>query len=438
MDIDLEINNYSINDIEKFFRFRKNQKYNAADIELRECEIREQLLSSGHIDKKFKRDLIEFLTEAKQWLIYTKCNVTLVQNTPTTVPKNAQLDTSNVPRSREEAPSREGELLKRPETQYMHTNNSEYFQGTMNPLNTRVITKCLSIDTRFRTNLYSSQSSDFMLQLPTKLSKVVSMQMSSLEFPVAFYGISTCYGNNYFHITISHMVEGVLVHETKLIVVPDGNYNANDLIYKINSILSPKDVDGGIIYPTSIFSYVVFSVDVMDSGSGTGKVLVELNADFASIIANIHGVTLDFSKDMEGNDHSAVISTKIGWNLGFIYKLYEGKLRYVSESIIEPAAIRYIYLAIDDFNNSVNNHFVSAFENSVLNPNILARISIRGTYFSLIMDNDLNIVTEPRKYFGPVDIQRLHIRLFDDHGRILNMNNSNFSFCLNFKIMYDL
>jgi len=77
-------------------------------------------------------------------------------------------------------------------------------------------------------------------------------------------------------------------------------------------------------------------------------------------------------------------------------------------------------------------------KNSIMSPDILARISVKGSYFSLIMESDFNIVTEPRRYFGPVDIQRLRIRLFDDKGRILPMNNSNFSFCLNLKMLYDL
>jgi hypothetical protein len=54
------------------------------------------------------------------------------------------------------------------------------------------------------------------------------------------------------------------------------------------------------------------------------------------------------------------------------------------------------------------------------------------------MENDFNIVSEPRRYFGPVDIQRLQIRLLDEHGRVLQMNNANFSFCLNLKTVYDL
>jgi len=58
--------------------------------------------------------------------------------------------------------------------------------------------------------------------------------------------------------------------------------------------------------------------------------------------------------------------------------------------------------------------------------------------FTVLMENNLNLITEPRRYFGPVDLQRLRIRMFDDHGRVLNMQNSNYSFVLTFKMLYDL
>jgi hypothetical protein len=110
----------------------------------------------------------------------------------------------------------------------------------------------------------------------------------------------------------------------------------------------------------------------------------------------------------------------------------------ISETIIEPATVRYIYLAIDDFNSSVNDLFTNAFYKSIMSPDVIARISIKSSYFSLLMENDLSVVTEPRSYFGPVDIQRIRVRLYDDRGNILQMNDSNFSFCLVFKMLYDL
>ena len=110
----------------------------------------------------------------------------------------------------------------------------------------------------------------------------------------------------------------------------------------------------------------------------------------------------------------------------------------MADSIIEPKNNRYIYLSVDDFNKNSNNPFVSIFNQSILNDDILARISIKGSHFNMLLDNEMTIVSEPRIYFGPVDIQRLRIRVYDEHGRILQMNNTNFSFCLTIKVMYDM
>ena len=432
--LDLDVNNYSINDIERFFKFKSGSLYKASDVELRETEIRQQLLDSGHVNKKMKADLIAFLTKAKNVLISAKCEP---PKQPTVIPQNYQLDKDNYPRSNA-VTSRVEDLVTRPETEYIMTQSSDFLPGKINPLKTRVISKCLTIDTRFRDHYFTTTSTDFTFQMPLKLNKVVSMQMSSFEIPVSFYGISSSYGNNFLYVGLTHLTPGSEddpVFISKIINVPEGNYNAQDLISTLNNLICPRNLDGTIAYPNDLFSYIRFSLNITDSGSGTGKVTIDTDGVKSN---HIQSITLNFNLDKNGNPDSINISSKLGWNLGFTKASYTGNCCYVSETLIEPASIRYIYLAVDDFNNSVNNHFITAFNQSILNPNILARISIKGTYFSLLMENDLSIVTEPRIYFGPVDIQRLRIRLFDDHGRILDMNGANFSFCLVFKILYDL
>ena len=52
--------------------------------------------------------------------------------------------------------------------------------------------------------------------------------------------------------------------------------------------------------------------------------------------------------------------------------------------------------------------------------------------------NNLILITTPRQYFGPVDIQNIQIQLLDEYGRILNLNNMDYSFCLTFQTIYDL
>jgi hypothetical protein len=117
---------------------------------------------------------------------------------------------------------------------------------------------------------------------------------------------------------------------------------------------------------------------------------------------------------------------------------YKNAYTYVSEGIINVSGPRYIYLVIDDFNNNVLDGFYGAFNSSVLNKNILARISLQGSVFDYLSKDNFNLITTPRQYFGPVDIQKLQVQLLDEYGRILDLNNMDYSFCLTFQTIYDL
>lgn len=432
-NLDLDINNYTIRDIERFFRLKHDSNYNASDIELCEYKIREQLLGSGHINKRFKRDLIEFLNSAKEWLTFVKCK----PNQPTSIPKNYKLDKLDTPLSREPIP-RTDEIITRPETKYTNVTTSDFFPGTMNQLSTRIITKCLNIDTRFRENYYSMSCSDFIIHIPEKMNKVVSMQLGSIELPICWYGITSDYGNSHIYISLEYNEINspeTIQTAAQVFTIPDGNYNSVDLIDVLNAAVSPKTATNILVEPNNIFSYLLFTLDITNTGSGTGKVILQTAGLYAK---NILSITLDFNRDKNGNPTTTTITNHIGWNLGFIKPLYSGANFYASETVIEPVTTRYIYLVVDDFTNSAMNTYISAFKDSMLSSNILARLSVRGSYFSLLMDSDHSVVSEPRRYFGPVDIQRMRIRLIDEYGRTVNMNYSDFSFTIVLKQLYDL
>jgi hypothetical protein len=128
----------------------------------------------------------------------------------------------------------------------------------------------------------------------------------------------------------------------------------------------------------------------------------------------------------------------LGWILGFREGYYTEATKYVSEGVIDILGPKYIYLVVDDFNNNVSDGFYGAFTASLLNKNILARITIQSSIFSISTQNNFNLITSPRQYFGPVDVQKLQIQLLDEYGRILDLNNMDFSFCLTFQTVYDL
>jgi len=427
-DIDLDVSKYSIADIEYFLGLDTMAHYSETDISDKVAEIRDQLLNGGNFNSQFKRNFIEFISTAQKRLIDVKIRPN--KPNPTTISKNPLSEISQL--FTDPFSSRENEIILRPETQFVNSQPSEYYPGQLNPLNNRVIIKCLTIDSRFRDNVPTTKSSDFIVQLPLKLSKVVSMQLSSIEFPISFYGISASYGNNFLNIFLDYIVPPdvtSIITENRIYTIPDGNYSSADLINTLNNLLQSNDD------PNDMFKNIGFSLNLNSNGSGTGKVTIGI----ISNIANIRNLGLSFSTDSDGDVNvTTPLTSRFGSNLGFINYNYTGSLSYTSESVIEPFGIRYFYLVIDDYNNSVNNHFVTAFNRSILNPNTLARIAVRGNYFSVLTTNDLKVLTEPREYFGPVDIQRLHVRIFDEYGRLLDMNNTNFSFCLTFKLLYNL
>ena len=416
--LDLDINNYGLEDLVKLFRFTPTDVLTPSSIELRETETRELLLSTGHINKRFKRDLIVFLNEAKTVLIEKKCKKeakpTIFQNRTSMATLDPYPDAPRLA----PVPPRTDELNVRVETPFVNSFHSEYYAGTMNPLKTRIITKNLNIDTRFRDYTTSINPSDFILALPQKVQKVVSMQLSALELPMTFYNISHKYGNNHFYLEVVTNLAGV---HTINVLVPDGNYTNVDLLQNINDQIDNPTFD------------LSFNIDLNETRSGTGKVIVTSAGKSGNVVTN---VKLDFIRNPGSQTD---ILQKLGWHLGFTKKIYDGAITYVSETMPDSNRVRYLYLAIDDYNNSVNNNFTSAFHKSVLSPNILARISPGSVdSFGLFIGNEFNMITEPRKYFGPVDIQKLHIQVYDDMGRVVDLNGANFSFCLMFKVIYDL
>ena len=75
---------------------------------------------------------------------------------------------------------------------------------------------------------------------------------------------------------------------------------------------------------------------------------------------------------------------------------------------------------------------MAIYNESVNNSYILARITktgwapdIRGDLWDVnSISNDIS--SKARKYFGPVDIQKLHIKIVDKYGRVVDLRNGFF------------
>ena len=233
--------------------------------------------------------------------------------------------------------------------------------------------------------------------------------------PTTYYNVSKQYGNNFFSVTANE--------ETSVVTIPDGNYTGEQIVNVINNQLFLLG------YP---FDKVVFLLNI-NNNSGSGQMMV------GPLDASLNTLSLNFQADRFGiDDRGTPLPLKFGWILGFRNGIYINNLNYVSEGVTDITGPRYVYLVIDDHNNNVNNGFYSAFNSSLLNNNILARISLQSQFFDIQLTNNLNIVTTPREYFGPVNLQHLNIQLLDEYGRVVDLNNMDYSFCITLKTVYDI
>ena len=85
-----------------------------------------------------------------------------------------------------------------------------------------------------------------------------------------------------------------------------------------------------------------------------------------------------------------------------------------------------------------NNSLTTTYRNlAPTTPDVLAIIPVKpGTTGRLYVDFSGSLKDNKRVYFGPVDIERLKIKLYNDRGQILNLNGLDWSFTLSAELLY--
>jgi hypothetical protein len=412
MNFDLNIDNYTRDELIAMFDLPVNFDRNILDI--KESKLRDNIINNKEITSETKEKTINFVIKAKNIILNNysqKKNGTLQEKIEDFYNSSYDLKTSHLESTDEHM------IQVRTQKPYLSSYPSEFFPGVINPLKKRTIKKNLNIDTKFRENYFTSPSTNFNITLPMNMNDIVQMQLATIELPTTYYVVSKQYGNNFFQI----IVDG----SSSIIFIDDGNYTPITIMDAINNKLNMLG---------DPFNKVIFILNVINSNTGTGQVLVGENTAGA-----LTSIELNFQTDKNGiEDHYTPLPLKLGWKLGFRNGIYVNNLNYVSEGLVDMTGHKYLYLVVDDHNNNVNNNFYSAFNSSVLNKNILARISIQATAFDILEQNNLTMITTPREYFGPVNIQTLNIQLVDEFGKVVFLNNMDYSFCLTLTSIYDI
>jgi len=282
-------------------------------------------------------------------------------------------------------------------------------------------TKYWNIDTRFRDDydnysqtLSGSQIRWFSFTLPQTINDVKNIYVTNLELPISFYNISATFGNN------------VMKVNNSLLTIPDGTYTSTSLKTAFTTALA------GISLSTVIFDISNNGNNIVSFRNGTGA---DLGLNFAVKPSNIcnnvatTGSTAEFDKFN--------VKSKLGWLLGFrdiSYNIAAGQVKN-AETVLDLNNPKYVYLVVDEFSTGDQSSFISPLPMSIVNKNILARISLDTAHYgigSIMPANQYNglLLSDRRSYNGKVNLQKLVIQLVSEYGHAINLNGMDFSFCL--------
>jgi hypothetical protein len=372
--------------------------------------------------------------------------------------------------------------------------HTTYKEGTVNPIDRTSYKQLLNINTRFRENYKTTFSTDCQFKLPETIKKVVSMQLKEVQIPLVVYGISDHLGSNQFTLywDTTSIADSENIYNDRIaagdtpeqaaiasgifvIKVPSGSYGPNDLAAVITRLLyavtnSQMELhyfryNGTMAFYGQRPFFIRFDYDkhALHCATDTKKIPPPAAPNTVDSIMLTLGWILGFrgnalykqenEPDFSYNgclyqslpsdekktvcelrnyhpDHMNIDNIQQGQgpteNAGIEYWSITGDACY------DKYGTAYFYLCLDDFNNNHPPLMISAFKDQTLGEgSILGKIPT--DCFNYCCDQSV-----PRIYFGPVDLTKFHIKLIDEYGRPVDLNNCDFSFTLVLDKIYDL
>lgn len=286
---------------------------------------------------------------------------------------------------------------------------------------------------------YKNVETDYTIELQEPLVNVVSIKLAGLEMMNGYYPISEYLGTNVFRITTYLFdetmppVEGGNVSNVKehTISISQGCYSVVELTTTINCIFHES-------------SHLELTAVELKYDCISGRFHFVLRTEDANgdPIVPPAGMAFGFQLDFRHPlyPHRSLYYN-LGWMMGYRESIYTMTGSYNTcpsttclhgiggEAPANLIGTHYFLVEVDDFNN--NNPMVLNYncdtEYSFNIRNILGKVPNAAHCHEILFEDSSDRIFKSRRYFGPVRIKKLKIRILDENGRQINLNNSDFT-----------
>jgi len=421
-NLDLNINNYSTEQLKQILNIRQNDILNENVLNNKKEQYFRMILNDKSIEQNKVIKIINFITNAIDHLNK--------QNTfKTNYGENLNVQMTHP-------------IVSKPETPFFYSNPSVAFDGIINPLERRINSSILSIDTVFRENYKLTNSNKSLFLLKNPLYNVISMKLISLELPRMWDIISEENENNTMVIELYNMPN--YPDSIQTIILPNGHYTNIDLVNCLNNYFNNSGYG---------LEYLMVSIDPK-----TSKIMISTKNPQMGPTANpsifipgtsTYSPTFYYVLDFTGV--SAGLGKYLGFNdikytvnisntkLDLINYIFPVEIYGYVEGVSSCGIIfdNYLYVNINDFNKNFNsNGVIGQTDNSLIGNNILGRVTLNAFPDTLIINNNSDRILKKREYYGPVRIRQLEVSLTNKYGKLINLLNNDYSLTLEFEILY--
>jgi hypothetical protein len=418
-NLNYDLDNYSQNDLCDMFDIKLDDNFNKTILNNNYNKMITNVKSELHIPDSEKDNILLFLEKAFKKLLEKDAEYKLTEgNFMPNLEKNTVF-------------SKDKPVIKK--------EFKKELTSVINPMKTKIVTKLLNINTLFRKNYYNQKSSDFIIDLPDTIKNVTCITLVNTEIPNTIYTFSSEIGTNEF--TIETYDNNYANKKNTTVRIKNGNYSVQSLVDYLNKyVFSPSTGTKELkriacTYDTITQKIIFFRDKRLDISGGDPLANRYFNIDWRL-----------------KNNKNRSIQLNMGWVLGYRKEYYSYDEDYVDISNVsfdkgegfEAEACfqnnlgqRYIFLSIDDYNKNFAKSFFSPFEDAVINDNnIFAKINNDSDSFNYT-NGDIDFQYK-RQYFGPVDLMKLRIKLLDEYGRVISLNNTDYSFTIKLDQLYNV
>lgn len=330
----------------------------------------------------------------------------------------------------------------------------------VNPIKRELYNTVLTINTKYRNNYYGSKSTDFLVDLSNPVKNVTGLKISNAELQNTYYTVSNYLKTNVFYIHLTRLTGAPSVPVTGMykIEIPDGNYTSLDAVSAINGGgfgLKKAKLYSNLTTVVDLSTIIIASYDTM-----TKKIIFSLQT----------AAVLNYKFDLDFVLHGEVerdIAKNLGWLLGYHKPYYSfddtktidgikyeasyekttkidtvgvgvsiTKVGFQPEAPADFTGTKFFLIEVNDFNNnSMQSFYYPGTFNSLKMKDLLGKIP-NNAGATILFEDSYGPINPTRYYLGPVNIQKLHIRLLDENGVVVDLNNVDFALTFELEVLH--